>query len=345
VTARRSALFLIVSLALATPACGGAGARSRSPAGEGAARPAPERVDGPKEDAPPEPFVPSAGTGDVVAPFVRPERSSRLDAPYPQGRARAVFKAPFPESLRPAFLLAAGNRVVVVGKWSYAAFDTRGRAVETGDVDPTLARIDRETGKVAAATAEQAPPGDVSGRFAIHDGAFVLASGRTIRVVPREGEPRVLDGAFEALDVAIDDDGVAQVLVKQTGDLSLWSIPLRSGSMGRSKLSVTTRAARTPPILGKRVRVLVLDDRLVALDLDGRKLWERRGAFTGGASITSDDRLLVADGPKVYAIDVAGRASDVVVERDVVFVSPPILNASGLLLVASGKAIHAYRFE
>ena len=93
------------------------------------------------------------------------------------------------------------------------------------------------------------------------------------------------------------------------------------------------------------MRVVVLDDRLVAIGRDGRALWERKGALTGGATLTSDDRLLVATDAKVLAIDPAGRATEIASAPREVFLTPPILTGRGLLVVASGSSVHAYAFE
>jgi hypothetical protein len=100
-----------------------------------------------------------------------------------------------------------------------------------------------------------------------------------------------------------------------------------------------------PPVLGKSLRVLVLDTGLVALGLDGKRIWERRGVPSGGVSITADDHVLVADDGKVLAMDPKGRATELFALPGVVFVTPPILDASGVLFVASGQALHALSFS
>lgn len=285
------------------------------------------------------------GTGDALTPYVRPERSSRLDGPFRAGRAREMFRAAFPESLRPAFVLAAGNRLAVLGKSGFVTFDTRGRQVDEGSVDAEIARFDRATGKVVAADGEDVPPGEVRQHYALHDGAFAIAASRIVKVMPKSGEPKVLEGDFDALEVAFDDEGIAQFVVRQKNELMLWSVPAGAGSIGRTKLGVTGGIGlREPPIVGHSLRIFVLADRMVAVGLDGKRKWERKGAVTGGASITGDDVLLVADGARIFAVDPTGKATDVVVEKDLVFVTPPIVNAEGTLAVASGRALHAYAF-
>jgi hypothetical protein len=47
----------------------------------------------------------------------------------------------------------------------------------------------------------------------------------------------------------------------------------------------------------------------------------------------------------VLAIDPSGRASEVGSAPKEVFLTPPMRSGSGLVLVASGSALHAYAFE
>ncbi len=116
-------------------------------------------------------------------------------------------------------------------------------------------------------------------------------------------------------------------------------------SARRGRLARDTR--REPR---RHVRVRTADQRRdrraeAAIAPDGKTLWERKGALTGGATITSDDRLLVATDAKIVAIDPSGRASEIASAPKQVFLTPPIVTASGLLLAASGSMLHAYAFE
>jgi hypothetical protein len=93
------------------------------------------------------------------------------------------------------------------------------------------------------------------------------------------------------------------------------------------------------------VRVLVLDTGLLAIGLEGKRLWERRGLLpTGGVTITSDDVVLVADKDRVVSIDARGQLTEVFVAKDLVFVTPVVINASGVMFVASGELLHAVGF-
>lgn len=332
-----------VGVLVALAACGGARANDRHSSNEHLKESSRANAESARE---PLAFAKNeSGTGDAITPYVRPERSSRLDGTLRAGRPREAFRGSFRESLRPAFVLATGNRVAVLGSASFVTFDRQGHEVDQGNVDPAIARFDRASGKVVAADGEDVPPGEVRQRYALHDGAFATAAMRMVKVTPKAGEPKVLEGDFEGLEVAFDDEGIAQFVVRQKNDLMLWSVPSGAGSIGRTKLGVAGGVGlRAPPIVGRSLRVFVLADRMVAVGLDGKRKWERKGAVTGGATITGDDVLLVADAGRILAVDPTGKATELVAEKDLVFVTPPILDASGLLVVASGKTLHAYAF-
>ncbi len=387
-TARRLIVAALGSFSLVA-ACGGGtppavGPRA-APGGTPSDPPAPETSSSPRAEAP-EPFEAVASAADVVAPWVRPERSSRLAVALPKGRARErwtyAFDPKLDPKLDPAFVVSAGSRVVVQGRpfgapdarprqSAFVLLDTRGRRIAGGVLDGPLVRLDPAAGKLYAVGGASPPSawqladgthgpdklgaddprseqGALGARAASHGSVhvFVQESGVEIddRAAGRQrtvAEPPVLP-----LDIAIDDDANLQLLVRQGQDLSLWTTPLGVGSTGRIRIGPLRRdRSTTPPIAGKGMRVLVLDDRMLAIAPDGKTLWERKGALTGGATISADDRLLVASDNKIISVDLAGRATELASAPKEVFVTAPIVTGSGLLLVASGTALHAYAFE
>ena len=297
-----------------------------------------------------EPFAPTSGPGDAPVPFVRDERSSRLDVPLPRGRARQLWRAKLDGEKREAcracslrdrsFVLTAGNRVAVVDGDAWQLFDTWGRRVGQGKIEGGALRLDRAGGTIIV---DDTRPADLPARtrVASRGGLVVTVEDGAVHA----GE-RSIEGKFEAFDVAIDDSSVACVPVRQAKDLLLWTIPLvASGSIGRQKIPLSARRVLGPPVLGKRVRVLVLDTGMVALGPDGKRVWERRGFVpSGGVTITADDVALVSDGGRIFAVDPRGKTEDVFVDRDAGFVSPPILSAQKTLYVVSGSSLYALAF-
>jgi hypothetical protein len=244
-----------------------------------------------------------------------------------------------------SFVLAVGNRVAVVDTDVWQLFDSKGKKVDAGKIESGGVRLDRASGNVVPDELRPAD-GRADSRIAVgHGGMVVSAGGNAVHF----GE-RTIDGKFEAFDVAVDASDVACVLVRQGKELALWTVPLASGGaggggIGRQKILGPARRALGPPVLGKRLRVYLLDTGLLAVSLDGKKLWERRGLLpTGGVSITADDVVLVADGSHVLGIEPRGRAEELWKDKEAVFVTPPILNSQGLMLLASTDRLHAIAF-
>lgn len=378
------ALALVLSLVVAS--CG-------SPKPSGPTGPAPSndpvRASKPAsgaqaKPAAPLPFEAASHAGDVVAPFVRPERSSRLATALPKGKARERWSVALDSKVDPVFVATAGSRIVVQGRQSadqehpgfvnapFVLLDTNGTKIAEGDLGGALVRLAPGAGKLYAIGGSGMPtawqlsdgarnPDKLSGtddprsaqgslatRAASHDGTFVFVQPSGVEIDARKSgtQRTVVEPPVQPLDAAVDDDGNLHVLVRQTNDLALWTTPLAGGSVGRVRIGPLRRdRADVPPILGKAVRVIVLDDRMIAIARDGKTLWERKGALTGGATITADDQLLVATDAKVVVVDPAGRTTELTSAPKEIFLTPPILTASGLLLVASGSMLHAYAFE
>ena len=354
---RRAPLILLL-----LAGCGGAAGSRSGGAGERVGQGVPAKVEPSRpsstaaavirDEGKADPFHATSGPGDVPMPFVREERSSRLDVPLPKGRAKEAWRVPLGPPLREpcgdrepcpplkaAAVLAAGNRVAVIGLDGWALFDTSGHRIDAAKADGASKRLDRASGLVVSDEARSADlPAEA--KVAAKKGLVVMVHGGGIHV----GE-RAIEGRIEALDVAIDDAGLACVLVRQGEDLHLWTVPLASGGgIGRQRISQGPRRVLGPPVLGKNLRVIVLDTSVIAFGADGKRLWERRGVPTGGVTITSDDHVLIADNGKVLAVDPRGRTTELYFVPDAIFVTPPILDARGVLFVASGRSLHAVSF-
>ncbi len=347
--------------AVIVSACGG---NSNSPSPRVTQKTVPPPVEQPssvttvKEPPKPEPFHATSGPGDAPVSYVRDERSSRLDVALPKGHAAGheLWRAPLEAqrlkpcrglcpSLQASFVITAGNRVAVVGgdPLQWTLFDTTGRKVDSGKVESAsnAVRLDRASGAVVP-DETRAPDLPEDAKVAAHKGLVVMVKTGGVHV----GE-RAIEGRFDAFDVAIDEREVACVVVRQADDLMLWTVPLAaSGGIGRQRIAGTaSRRLVSPPILGKSLRVLILDSGMIALTLDGKRAWERRSIPTGGASMMSDDHLLVADNGKILDVDPRGKSTEIYADNDVVFTTAPILSANGTLYVASGELLHAISFN
>lgn len=346
----------LLSCSIVLVACGGGGPHRSAPNIREKAlppeAPPPSTITRSREEA--EVFKPTSGPGDVPTAYVRDERSSRLDVKLPRGKAREEWTQPLGgtakkpcrglcTAMQASFVLAAGNRVAVAGAEEWVLFDTRGRGVDRGKIEAPSGqvRMDRAAGTIVPDETRSVDlPADA--KVAARNGLVVLVKNGGVFV----GE-KAIEGKFDAFDVAIDDLGYACVLVRQADDLMMWTVPVdNKGSIGRQKLPGVNARKRTlgPPVLGKNLRVVQLDTHAIALSLEGKKVWERRGVPTGGMTITADDHVLIANDGKVVAIDPRGKTTELWSSKEATFVTPPILNASGMLFVASGESLHAISF-
>ncbi len=299
-----------------------------------AEEPKPSSVTTSREEV--EAFTPTSGPGDAPTPYVRDERSSRLAAPLPRGRAKEEWSAP--HGIKPSFVLVAGNRYAVTGADAWVLFDGRGNRVDGGKKEANV-RLDRASGAIINddSRAIDLPP---DAKVAVRNGLAVMVKSGAVYI----GE-RAIEGKFEAFDVAIDESDVACVAVQQKNELSLWTVPIASSAgIGRQRIGGRAHRVLAPPVLGKNLRVLVLDTGIVALGLDGKRVWERKRVPTGGVTITSDDHVLIADNAKVIAVDPRGKTKDLWVGKDVIILTPPVVTATGSLLVASSELLHVISF-
>jgi hypothetical protein len=279
--------------------------------------------------------------------FIRAERSSQLAIPIPKGKPRVRWVTPIEGEGRATALLLGRKSIVVQGKSFLVTFGSDGKVKTRANTRESPNRgvvsIDPETGTIGASLGgDDEPPG-----AAVHDGRTVYAEKGGIKAIENETKRELIEGAFEVLGLAIGTNGDVQAVVKQKNDISLWTIPKSGGSIGRVKIPVAPRAfLRQPPVLGNTMRVLVLEDSVLALAPDGKKLWEQRLQTTGGATIGSDDRVLVAAGARIVVIEPGGALTELYkAPAGTTFVTPPVLGTSGFLFCAAEKDLHALSFD
>jgi hypothetical protein len=338
----------LVGLLVAIAGCGGGGGRPADPKPKAPVAERPPAREGADANEPKvEPFVPTSGPGDAPVAFARDERSSWLDVSLPRGRPREKWRTelsgPRREACRGpcasadrAFVVAAGNRVALVESTSWQLFDSHGKRIETGKIESGGVRLDRVSGAIVPEEGR-----GVDARVAAHGGQEASVAAGAVHV-----GARAIEGRFDTFDIAIDDSGIACAVVRQGKDLLLWTVPLQEfASIGRLKLGAGARHALGPPALGKWIRVFVLDIGLLALGLDGKRLWEKKGLLpTGGVTVMANDVVLVADGGRILTIDTRGQMEEIYGDKGVVFVTPPIVNATGTLFVGSQELVHALAF-
>jgi hypothetical protein len=147
---------------------------------------------------------------------------------------------------------------------------------------------------------------------------------------------------FEPLALSVDRAKRIYVVVRAEAAAALWVITPE----GERVLSVPIRGGNDlgahPPVVGYAHRVhLFVDSRIVTVGPTGAVLWEQalEGAF-GGAIVTADDELVASEGSSVSAFDGTGRRRVLQRFPDGSVRTPPVLTASGSILVATERDLY-----
>lgn len=139
------------------------------------------------------------------------------------------------------------------------------------------------------------------------------------------------------------DEALRSYVVVDTGHASpraLWVIDAEGGVPFHVPLPADMKGAILPPLVTRDHRVFVAsNERVVALDAAGKLLWQRvPSGPVGGAIVTGDGQLLVAEGERVmrYGLDQDHRLIGLEGE---VLTTPPTLTPDGRIYVASKQRL------
>lgn len=151
-------------------------------------------------------------------------------------------------------------------------------------------------------------------------------------------------GEFKPIAISVDEAQNVYLLVLAGGKAALWKLTPKAERAWTVPVSLVSGMIIQPPIVGYDHSVyLVTPRQLMAFSAEGQPLWTRDGAGTiRGAFVTSDDRLVTAEGSQIAAWNLKG-------ERQVVFdcgdslVTPPILTPGGTIYAASPNRLYCVR--
>jgi hypothetical protein len=177
------------------------------------------------------------------------------------------------------------------------------------------------------------PPIDASG-------AAVVAHGDTVTVIDRQGAREdVVIKPFRPTACSIGPDGLLYVVGNAGAKALLRACTLKG--VTRWETPAATSELLQPPIVSADGVVFLVDATRISAFQEGHHLWEYP-VLTPDARATAfqDSRLVVADGLHVVCLDENGHVvwtyDDKNGER---FVTPPVLDPAGRVLVASETSI------
>jgi hypothetical protein len=175
---------------------------------------------------------------------------------------------------------------------------------------------------------------------ALRDSTLVLATEGRVYVLDTElAIESALEGDFVPLALSLDEEARPHLVVRRAGELTLWVLTQAGERIAEATLPLEL-APIAPPVIAHSHEVLVAArDRVLAFDPDGAALWEFRGDVAG-AVVTADDRVLVATGSEVLAIETGGVCRRLAEFRGERLRTPPALADDGALYVASERTLH-----
>jgi hypothetical protein len=177
------------------------------------------------------------------------------------------------------------------------------------------------------------PPIDASG-------AAVVAHRDTVTVVDRQGARTDIAMAhFQPISCSIGPDGL-MYLVGSTGAKVLLRACTLKGEVRWEVPAAIPELLQPPVVNADGVVYLIAPGNVIAYQA-GKRLWEYPvSSPQPRASAFQDIRLVVADGARVVCLDESGRAVWSYEDKDgESFVTPPVLDPAGRVLVVSGKSL------
>lgn len=146
---------------------------------------------------------------------------------------------------------------------------------------------------------------------------------------------------LQPLALSLDESGRAYVVGRTPKGLALWIV----SPDGRRVVTPLTAGAEPgeAPLVARDHRVfLVTRDRLAAFDSSGTAVWEHRATGTiGGASLSADDTLLVAESGRLLAFSKEGQGRVLYEAPGLEPTTAPAIDGLGQLVVATTSGLLA----
>jgi hypothetical protein len=206
------------------------------------------------------------------------------------------------------------------------------------DEDRLLAGA-RSAGTLLQRKSKLLPP-PMDGRWfwlATYDRVYAL--GQDLGVV------RALDGEFDPLAISLDESGRIYLVVRDGERAALWILNQKGERSLRVTLPDAVSRPVAPPLIDGHHRSVILGEAsLAVVDHTGAVRWQRDFEGLDGArlraSLTGNDQLLVAGGPRVAAFDREGLQTVIYERANEQFLTAPILDERGRLFIASQTALY-----
>ena len=124
--------------------------------------------------------------------------------------------------------------------------------------------------------------------------------------------------------------------------IALWVISKEGNLISNTELKDLKETVIVPPVIGFDHTVyIILNQRIIAVNSSGKIIWDKMMAgVVGGAAITPDNRLLVAEGNLLTSIDKAGERNFIYDFENESLLTQPLVNEKGEIIIASNNFLY-----
>jgi hypothetical protein len=170
-------------------------------------------------------------------------------------------------------------------------------------------------------------------------GEIVVALPNKLTVIGSDGGKRAgLEDEFAPVSCSVGPDGLIYLFCHTAAGprLRVYDMKLETKWEAMTDRESTSQ----PPIVGPDSPIYLLGGGSVAAYRDGRLLWELPASEGAAAILAGNGMLAVADGARLSCIDSSGAVAwEYRDDSGESFVTPPVIDTEGRILVASDKAI------
>ena len=152
-----------------------------------------------------------------------------------------------------------------------------------------------------------------------------------------------LDGEFTPITLSLDESGrIYMTIINSEHKLALWVVSSEGELLVDTQIPVENQLNSIPPIVAYNHSIfLVFSDRVFSYSEDGNLRWQSfTGGETGGAVVTSDNKLLLSEGEYIMQFNESG-------EREFIFqfpgerlTTPPVVNTNNEIIAATEGSIY-----
>ncbi len=152
-----------------------------------------------------------------------------------------------------------------------------------------------------------------------------------------------LDGEFTPVTLSLDESGrIYMTVINSENKLALWVVSSEGKLLIDTPIPVENQLNSIPPIIAYNHSIfLVFSDRVFSYSEDGNLRWQSfTSGETGGAVVTSDNKLLLTEGEYIMQLDESGERQFIFQFPGEKLTTPPVVNINNEIIAATESSIY-----